>query len=455
MREHIERDLTERDLTELLTVMADRAPVPDGDLVTLVRERGESRTRRRRRALAALAAVMAVTAIVGGGTALSGRLFPHGGGEERAAAIAARPGTGDGTASGFRGQATSEVALRPGLPAQAAVPVAADVWPEAVSTIPAMAADGWRYRPVTALSPTEILLSAESDFEKAGRLEIYDTASSRTTILGEMSAPAGIPGYYAQAVDIGPTHFAWWGTTPNDDTAWADIWVMPREGGEATRVTLVKGASAGIVRIGSNAEHVFWSTEGGDLYRVPITGGEPERVPSGDGLIIYSWPWAHRDGETLVNLETGEVRVPRLTTGLTSLRCGLEWCAGEDTAGNFTSLRPDGTGRQDLGGVLRPGTLASQVGYAGDIYGRFAQVGYGGSAIYDMATGKLAYLGPAGKMGRMGAARGVSSAVTAIYYWTVEPPAPAPCDTMATARCQSGKWDSAKLIDVLNLKAIR
>ncbi|MCC5576536.1 hypothetical protein IMZ11_12935 [Microtetraspora sp. AC03309] len=396
---------TEQDLVGMLRKAANSVP-PPVDLGQGLVTRRRRRTRRRYQSALAAAGVVAVvlggTAVVRGGDRT----------DEVGPMASAAPGTVDDPAT---------VEGRPS-PAR-------EVWPEAVSTIPKKAADGFRYRPVTALGPTEILLTAEASFEKAGRFEVYDTRTGQARVLTTI-VPGG-KGYFEQNAEVGQDYIAWYGTKPNDGVAWADFWVAPRQGGDPIRVGEVAGGLAAVDRIGVTKDHVVWSPRSGGVYRMPISGGAPERIAGTDGLWLTSWPWArdvpgdagpdeerrNRNQSLLVNLETGARRSITAPTGVTGLRCATEWCVGtsggsegsEGSDGHVFAMRPDGTEGKQLPG------RAHMLEIHG---GHFVQLSEGRPALYDLNTGKVAGISAITKDGAGGSyGRGVSSSPTLVFYW--------------------------------------
>ncbi|WP_433418285.1 hypothetical protein ACQP1V_02090 [Microtetraspora malaysiensis] len=387
---------TEHELAEALKNAANGAPVP-ADLERGVADRRRRRTRRRHGSLLAAAGVVAV--VLGGTAVVRGGHVPPSA-DPVASAAAGAPDDAD---------ADADQASR-----------ARDVWPEAVTTFPKKAADGFKYRPVTALGPTEILLTAEASFEKAGRLEVYDTRTRASRVLATM-APRG-KGYYPQDFEVGSDYIAWYGTTPNNGRKWADFWVAPRQGGEPIRVGEVTGDLALVDRIGVTGDHIVWSPKSGGVYRMPIAGGEPEKIEGTDGLWLDSWPWArdvpgdsfpdekwrNANQALLVDLENGTRRTITPPPGVTGLRCSTEWCLG--TSGKKAlSMRIDGTDVRELPGRSR----------TTDLYGgRFAELGGWLPAIYDLATGKAGGIGATTRDGRGGGwGHGVSSSPTRVFYW--------------------------------------
>ncbi|GGK93818.1 hypothetical protein Ppa06_62030 [Planomonospora parontospora subsp. parontospora] len=465
-------DRSEVDLARALATAAENAPRPAGDLLEAVQRRRARRTRRRVQSALAVAAVIAVAV---GGTALARGVLSNRGGEGPIlvdAPVTASPG--DTAAPRDPEPSSREV------PGEEIRP-AAEVWPAAVSVIPAKTADGWRYRPVTALSATELLLTAESSFEKAGRLEVYDTAAGRSTVLTEMPGPAGVKGYYVQAVEPGAEYVAWWGETPNNGDRWADFWVAPRSGGTARRVGEVTGDLAEVERIGVTADAVVWSVKGGGVHRLPLTGGAPERIAGTDGLHLLSWPWAV-DMETgpeagggdenqtrRVNLETGEVIGLSPPEGAQGLRCGPVWCFGQVGEGSFVQ-RADGSDHE----VLRENVDHGGWPLIGDRFGLFrAPAGPGGegyvpvAAVYDPVTGTFAGISAMGEDGTGGFGTGTSSSPPSIVYWDEggesartcrtdrpEGPAGASAHPEAGVSCSTTQKGGGKMLTVLNLLAV-
>ncbi|GII01754.1 hypothetical protein [Planobispora takensis] len=475
---------SEADLVRTLAKAADAAPEPVGDLLGVIERRRVRRTRRRAQSILAVAAVITV---IGGGTAVARGVFPHRGGEG--------PILADATATAVTSEKPrpTPTPSRSGTKAPgASIRPAAEVWPAAVSKIPAKAADGWKYRPITALSATELLLAAESSFEKAGRLEVYDTGSGSRTVLAETPGPEGVKGYFAQSFDVGAEHVVWYGETPNNGDKWADFWVVPRSGGTARQVGEVTGEQSEVDAVGVTADSVVWSVDKGGVYRMPLDGGTPERIEGTDGLHLVSWPWAADVGERdfrkpqtrLVNLETMQVTEVKAPDGLTAFDCGLEWCFGSGDGEDDRAVveRADGSQHRTLPGL---GALGGDIVLARDM-GLFhisGVVGLDGRgeeiedhhvpllALYDPLTGTLAGAGRRDPKGG-GYGRGTSSSPTSIIYWdddrrTVEKcrmveadtapasrPSGAPAPTGKIKSCETTEEGGGKEFTVVNLLAI-
>ncbi|WP_084965378.1 hypothetical protein [Thermoactinospora rubra] len=180
------------------------------------------------------------------------------------------------------------------------------VWPRAVFTMPG------RYRPLAAISATELLVWGEQ-----GTIEVYDATTRRFTVVARLpQAP--------RDVAVGSDRVAW--------LAEDYVWVAPLRGrGAARRVGPVKGTS--VDRVTLAGDHVAWSSPLDGVWRMKVDGGAPEKVAK--GLQLLDWPWAidepldiRTNPTRVVNLETG--RTFRITParGVEGLRCGPTWCLG-------------------------------------------------------------------------------------------------------------------------------
>ncbi|MFF3440590.1 hypothetical protein [Streptosporangium sp. NPDC002721] len=462
----------EEALVRTLAKAARSAPEPVEDLVVTI---GRRRGRRRRVRAQSVLAVAAMIAVVGGMAVVRDTL-PNRGGEGADMTQAAPPGdAGEDTGQPFLNGAGGPG--NPREPAPVDVRPAAEVWPAAVSTIPVRTADGHRYRPVTGLSATRLLLSAESSFERSGRLEVYDTADRSSTVLTTMPV-TGVKGYFVQSFEVGSDYIAWWGETPNDPDEWADFWVVPRSGGVAKRVGEVTGDLSKVTRIAVTSDFLLWSVSGGGIYRMPVGGGAPERLGNTDGLHLLAWPLAadvgEREGEggtgnqtRTVNLETGQTTELSLPEGGRGFRCGPLWCFGQQ-GGAAVVQRPDGSDRRLLpefssGGVFdRFGVMGTFAGEEPDAYVPVA-------TVYDAVTGLAAGISRM-REGGGGYGRGISSSPSSILYWdagerTVEEcetvdarrlprPSGAPVPTGEATACTTREVGGGEEFTVVNLLAV-
>lgn len=348
-----------------------------------------------------------------------------------AAATALVLATGSLTAPGRQDVATGPSPTRTG-----ALRPVAEVWPSAVTTIPARAADGSTYQPLTAMSATELLLRADKSPQEGFRLEVYDTARRKATALGKIP---NVRAYsFPQGIELGPTYILWWATVLNAHNA-VDLWVLPRSGGTAAKVARITVPPISIDRIGVSRDRVVWSVKKGGLYSVPITGGTARAMPGTDGLHLVSWPWAADTGQAidqqvnqrvLVNLETGKRTPLRAPKGVKRMRCAPTWCL--DIQGEHAvAWRRDGGRPQPLRGTFN--AMISQI--RGD---RFVYTT--GLDVYDLTTGQGAEIGPKAVEGVVTISMGISSSL--VISWDA-PPCANPC--------RQGK--TSELV-VLNLAAV-
>ncbi|MFG1687769.1 TolB family protein [Nonomuraea sp. NPDC049269] len=399
---------TENELTDALRSAAEWAP-QECDLLAALAVRRHRRHRRRTQVLAA----GAVVAILGVG-AVGIRGFSSGGGH--AAVSAATP-----TNMTVITTMPPNVALSP--PARSKVVDADKLWPGAVFTMPAKNADGWHYRPITSLSATEVLLSAESSFEKAGAFEVYDSATGKSRVVTTVPRTPGLDKYIPQTATTDGQSLAWFAYGEKDGAAVREIWTVPLAGGEPRLLGTFTGKHAQIDAIGVDGDHVYWSELSGGVWSIPLAGGEAARVPDSDGLHLMKWPYAvdvadgpkehDRNQTKLVDLARGaqtKINVPASARGL---RCGPSWCVGRNGQGplyqgSFVQYL-DGTNTIALDGLSDVSTLIQF-----PILDRFL---FDGSTVYDAATGEVAAIGKGSGMFGVG----TSSEPSTIIYWDGEP----------------------------------
>ncbi|MFD2356697.1 hypothetical protein ACFSTC_56730 [Nonomuraea ferruginea] len=183
---------SEEDLIRTLHTAAGHAE-PEPTLAASVAARRRSR---RREGWARTALAAAAVVLVAGGTTV---VLSDGGGRARPAAEVTR-----------------------------GVEQAAEVWPEAMFTVPGTAVDGREYQPMAAISPAEVLVSAVAPGVKPDRLEVFDTGIRQFRTVTSMPKP-NVPGYRFRDVKARDNHIVWWGETPHaGEGAWADFWYVPR-----------------------------------------------------------------------------------------------------------------------------------------------------------------------------------------------------------------------------------
>ncbi|MFI6534776.1 hypothetical protein ACIBHY_20140 [Nonomuraea sp. NPDC050547] len=406
---------SEEDLVRTLRAAADQAkPLPGGLTEAVVaRRRGHKKAQWARMALAAAAVV-----VLAGGTAFA---LSSGGGQ-------AGPAT----------QVTVTSTTEP-------VAHVTEAWPEAIAKVPRVASNGWKYRPVAAIGPAEILLAADQSFEKAGRVAVYDMASKATHDLGAVPDPRR--GYFVQDWAGDDKHVVWYGETPNNKDIWADIWVMPRTGGEARRLTELTGDQAQIEVLNVTADHVVWSVRKGGVYRIPLTGGEPEKIQGTDDLHLNAWPWAfafgpgkqsERNQTRLVNLETGDSTDVSLLEGDEGVICNEYKCVGTQDGGMF-SQGPQGDSRNLLPEGVSLHTAEERL--QDDVINAM-----GGSKLplaYDLRTERLVSFGKEG-LGYWN--------LPGILAWDDDAEGVQKC---VNNSCTTEEKGGGKELTVVNLKAIR
>ncbi|MEW9552399.1 TolB family protein [Nonomuraea sp. NPDC050783] len=398
---------TERDLAGALRQAAERAP--GSDLLAGIGERRRRRTRRRAQLLAAAAVVV----VVGAGTAATKGIFVSGGGEGIGTAAPHAAGEDRGTVGEPEVTRTVTVAPRDPVKSPAGTPVER-LWPKALFQMPAKNADGWRYRPVTGINATQVLLMAESSFEKAGKIEIYDTETGKARLVTEVPATKGLKQYYPQSATTDGTNVAWYATgTDRNRTRVAEIWWAPLSGGKARKTYTT--TEYAIDAIALDGDQVVWSAVKGGVHRKPLAGGTVEPL-SDENLHLIHWPWAGDVGDGPDTLETNQTKLVNLAEGTeveitarpgtTGLRCGPTWCQGR-LGGRGIIQRPDGSGLRELSGAGFMGGLSRY-----PVLDRFLR---SGDTVYDLKTGKQAAITRTGSWSGVG----TSSEASTILYWGV------------------------------------
>ncbi|MGN9837706.1 TolB family protein [Nonomuraea sp. H19] len=381
---------TENELAGALRAAAEHAP-GEGDLLAGVAARRRRRTRRRVRMLAAAAAVVVLSVGVRG-IVLSGD-------GEVDMATTPRPAV------------TLDRLLSKPVPVE-------KLWPEAVFTMPDKNADGMRYHPITSISATEVLLLAKSP-EKPGRIEVYDSAAKRSRVVADISMPRT---FTAPTLTTDGKNVAWHSYGTSNGQPMREIWTVPLTGGKARPVTTLYGDQAGISAIAIDGDQIIWSgwaSRAGQLpgtWRIPLAGGAPERIPTGEELYLVTWPWASnalpgasnddRNQTKVVDLRSGSTIDVTVRPGTKGLRCGPRWCFGRDGTGGFLQ-RIDGSMTRGLDGFGDPKPISMP-----PILDRFVALKNG---VYDTETGRSAAIS-----GR-GISLGMLAQPSTVIYWAGKP----------------------------------
>ncbi|MER5426877.1 hypothetical protein [Streptosporangium roseum] len=351
----------EHDLSRIIGRAVDRAPQAPGDYSTQIL----AHSRRRRARTQALLAAAAVVLVVGGGAvAVRGVV----GGEPP---VAATP--------------TSEAMPSPMMTTPAPI---AQVWPEAVHTIPMKLPNSRKGRPLTLIDDRTLLLETWQSFEKADALYAYNLKTDQTRKITDIRTPKGV---FASGYVVGGGKIVW----QTIDNMRTSFWSVPLSGGQPTAVETdapVEGRGDGLVVAG---DKIAFSLHEGGVFTLPLEGGAVTPVQGAERHHILQWPWVGTPGEytpdkgpsfeEILNVETGETSKALVRPDEESVRCGVTTCAGRRLGHNsFYRLR-DGSRERDL--------PQSTMGLA---YDRFMTVDLaptGGQTLLDLATGRSGDLG--------------------------------------------------------------
>ncbi|WP_345561178.1 hypothetical protein [Nonomuraea rosea] len=259
-------------------------------------------------------------------------------------------------------------ALLPKPPSLASVD---EVWPEAVSVVPAERTDGTWLWPLGALDEDELLLRTD---ELRPAFIGFNTRTKKQRVIARAPEWAACGGCFeVQETALGSAQVAWLvkGYAPGASAGGRrhyEVWAMPRKGGTMHRVArlpaTVRADETDVDGFQISGGDAVWWGYDGDIWRVPLSGGIPERVRSDRRLRVSSWPWAFDEYErVVVNLRTGqEIEMTEAGDLAHRLACGPVWCVGENrqelwSVTQATVLRVDGTDRTTVPGdalMMRP-----------------------------------------------------------------------------------------------------
>lgn len=306
----------------------------------------------------------------------------------------------------------------PQLPALPRLDPIADVWPEAVSVVPAERKDGTWLWPVGALDRDHLLLMTR---EYRPEFISINTRTKKQRVVAQAPKWADCGGCFeVQATAVGASQVAFLvkGYAPGASSGGQrhyELWAMPRTGGAMRMVARlpsnVHAEEAYVYGFQLTGEHAAWWGYDGDIWRVPLSGGEAEQLLPGKRLRVSSWPWAYDEHKrTVVNVETGQdIEVTEADDLEHRLACGPAWCVGEDwqelwMVSQATVLRVDGSHRITVPGdalLMRPlirdrlALLGVPTVHGDDSIPRtWGGGGLGHVAqVYDRCTHQAAYLG--------------------------------------------------------------
>lgn len=313
----------EADLVRTMADAADDAPLPDDDFLAGVRHR---RRTRRRRHVAAVTASVATLALLGGLTLV--RL--NGSTED-----VMRPAAWSGTVPDF------ESARSP-----------RDVWPDAVRRLPATLPDGAHYDVLAAAGADRYLVRAIGG-QPSGPY-VFDAKAGTARLVGSQDGGDRAEIHTVTATVVSGQ--AVW--TVYEEADGLELWAAPMDGGGAPR-RLVDFPIGDTPVFGVADDTVYWSVDRGsgtEVYRVPLSGGEPELVTGSTGWSASgSSPWldskrrkgGDRTGE-LWNLATEERLAWTANREAELVDCDPVLCTGQTVDGTHVVQRLDGTGYQRL-----------------------------------------------------------------------------------------------------------
>ncbi|MEV2268897.1 sigma factor-like helix-turn-helix DNA-binding protein [Nonomuraea africana] len=263
---------------------------------------------------------------------------------------------------------------------------AQEVWPRAVSRLPARSADGLVYQPAVAIDDHRVVLLAQRRLGYDDvRLDVYDAGTGRLARFAKLPDHDEVRGFATDG------RFVVWSALSlrDDDTLETRFWRVPVKGGKPRLVAKAaqgdrSAPSATHFQLGGG--HLLWNADG-VIYRLPLSGkGRREKVR--EGLRLLEWPWAADPTmRTLTDLESGRSR--EFVTGAEGLeRCSPDWCVERNPiSGVMTARRTDGSGSVEL-----PGTTTE-----GPMLNRFVvlRLRAGLKVIKDLRAGTLATFDPA------------------------------------------------------------
>ncbi len=132
-----------------------------------------------------------------------------------------------------------------------------------------------------------LLASSTSSFEKTDQLWAYDLKAGRATALTDVVVPKDST-TFASDFTVGGGWVVWWLAHGNGSTRTVDIWGAPVQGGPARKITGMDDAGLSALLI--DGGDVVWAMKTG-VYKAPLTGGAPQKLPGTEGFQIVSWPW--------------------------------------------------------------------------------------------------------------------------------------------------------------------
>jgi hypothetical protein len=272
----------------------------------------------------------------------------------------------------------------------------ADVWPDAVRTVPATIPINGRPNPFNVegvLPDGQLLLTPVGDEPGIAHLWVLNpsTGAARpVSASGEWVVVVG------QQIDAGEARWIAWISQPSgavEPDSPVYLWYAPASGEKARKaasapISTSGGVDLSAVRVLIDGDTLIvtpaLTKEKGQaesaVRTVRIGENRIRTVPDAAGMTVVQWPWlsdARTPGHrTIRNAETGQVRPARLPADWTDVDCSLSWCVGR-RGDRLVVARRDGSD-------ARP--LANGGPALGVVRDRFLFVA--GRTVYDLQTKK-------------------------------------------------------------------
>ncbi|MFE3450533.1 sigma factor-like helix-turn-helix DNA-binding protein [Nonomuraea sp. NPDC059194] len=262
---------------------------------------------------------------------------------------------------------------------------AQEVWPRAVSRLPARSADGLVYQPAIAIDDRRVVLLAQRRLGHDDvRLDVYDAVTGRIGRFARLPPDDEVRWFATDG------RFVVWSALGlrADDTMEKRFWRVPVKGGKprlVTRAATGDRTAPPEIHFQLGGGNLLWDT-GKAIYRQPLSG-KGSRAKVRDGLRLLEWPWAADLAKGIRHdLESGRSR-EFVTSGRGVERCSPDWCVERHAISRMTvARRTDGSGTVEL-----PGSTTD-----GPVLNRFVvlRVRAGLQVIKDLRTGTLATFDP-------------------------------------------------------------
>jgi hypothetical protein len=394
------------------------------DLLDVVEKR--YRRRRRGRNGAVLAAVILVVAAVGGGIAVN----PFSGTANHRQPAAAGP-TSKATAIMVpTNHAKPPAGLVWRLPSTSGtLPKIEATWPAATTSVPAKAPDGAEPYPMAALDSTHLLVSSITN-EATGGLYSYDMTTKTFTVL--VNRVAATKPAFINRFAISPS----WVIYELDVNNAMDIYKIPHTGGTPQRVAQVNVDSGSTSEWTATDQAIYWSDSAG-VSALPLSGGVPTRLAGfAEFQLVDGSAWAVRAvrsqisdpagmsplrvdsayvTEEMKNVVTGQDLPVKPAAHALMLTCAPTFCIGtKDRRVSFIQNLAD----------TKSAPMPAALGYGGVFNGGSVplfvgqpDIGSSGFTLWEPATGKVgADSSPANAKGT-DASAGMDGLAGAVLGW--------------------------------------